>query len=136
MIDWVEAFLATSTAGPSSTPLEHPSTFFQGGFPDCSPSLQTHPFTQMYTTPPLFGSQFGSVAPSSSDSGVSGYDPLRDQLASHHEQVTPSAVPPLRRGHRDVRPPLAGQEVALSLLSLGVVVVGVEGNCFVYSVTV
>ncbi|MED6166173.1 hypothetical protein PIB30_106516, partial [Stylosanthes scabra] len=108
MIDWLEAFLATSTAGPSSTPIEHPSTFFQGGFPDCSSALQTHPFTQMYATPPPFGSQFGSVAPSSSDSGVSGYDSLRDQLASHHEQVTPPAVPPLRRGHRDVRPPPCG----------------------------
>ncbi|MED6166185.1 hypothetical protein PIB30_106639, partial [Stylosanthes scabra] len=84
----------------------------------------------MYATPPPFGSQFGSVAPSSSDSGVSGYDSLRDQLASHHEQVTPPAVPPLRRGHRDVRPPppLAVQEVALRLLSAGVVEVGVEGS--------
>ncbi|MED6189424.1 hypothetical protein PIB30_095830 [Stylosanthes scabra] len=78
MVDWVEAFLATSTAGPSSTPLEHPSTFFQGGFPDCSPALQTHPFTQM------------------------------DQLALHHEQVTPPAVLPLRRGHGDVRPSPCG----------------------------
>ncbi|MED6148931.1 hypothetical protein PIB30_057626 [Stylosanthes scabra] len=157
MIDWVEAFLATSTAGPSSTPLEHPSTFFQGGFSDCSPASQTHPFTQgktspdlltalsssltsqgsiptspwyclirfgilaeisglqntSITTPPPFGPQFGSVAPSSSDSGVSGYDPLRDQLASHHGQVTPLAVPPLRREHRDVRPPPCGTEGCL-----------------------
>ncbi|MED6160633.1 hypothetical protein PIB30_053228 [Stylosanthes scabra] len=100
MVDWISDFLGVRNTAPAHTTVQEPSLFFQSGQDQSSPVVHTHPFAQIHHTPPSIFPVREEDQASSSSSGTSGYDPMRDNLCTF-DTMTPGAAPvapPIRRG--------------------------------------